>query len=507
MRQHKCLRKVIKGDRCAAQLNRMTEGRIHERATNELHEITSVMHDDPIANLAKYDWLLIVYGNELSEQYGFQPHHKIVRSRLRMLSRLLLQLRQIEPEITDFASLYHPKYCDAVIEAIRVSTGFGSSTRQFKTPWSATKSVTEVKRVGRVLTEEFISKSNKDLKEQTNDFLSLFRSRSAIRVNKLAKTTINSMKRHTDETLPSEDDIRHFKQFLDEKRQQYFETLKKAFTFKDWLNLSEVTMVSLLFFNRRRVGELENATVLEYTTRKKVTSDNKHQSFKALSSDAKERVKRYSRMRVRGKRDSTVPILLTEDMEKCVDLLLHYRDAAGIAKENDLLFARPSINTRIKSFIRGSATVNKLSTLCGAVGAETLRGTKFRKHFATFCATKEINDNTLTDVANFMGHSPFVHTKNYRGNELNREVARMSQLLEEAVGQNGDSGVKIGSSSPVPVNKIASKPKRQIRQTSFTQGKQGTHVKSSSTLLSSNTRNVCKDLSACNYCVIQVCVN
>lgn len=59
-----------------------------------------------------------------------------------------------------------------------------------------------------------------------------------------------------------------------------------------------------------------------------------------------------------------------------------------------------------------------------------------RKHFANFCATKRITDNTLTDVAQFMGHGIDIHKKTYRGNALDRQVARISELLEESSGQS-----------------------------------------------------------------------
>ncbi|XP_037051789.1 uncharacterized protein LOC119085479 [Bradysia coprophila] len=446
--KHVCSRKVIKGDRSSAQLNRLVAGRIHERASASLHDITSVMLDDDIANTAKYDCLLVVYGNELCEQFGYEPHHKIVRDRLRMLSRLLVQLKRIEPDITDFASLYHPKYCDVVLEAIREDSGFRSSDRQFQKPWNATKSVTEVKRVGRVLSEECISKQNKELKEQTNDFLALFQSRAAIRVNKLARTTIITRIRNKEEDLPTDDDIQHFQRFLDKKRKQHFDDLKNEYTFAKWINLSEVTMVSLILFNRRRVGELENALTSEYTKRRRVTNKN-DQLFRALTAEGKERVERYSRMNVRGKLENRAPIMLDPELEECVDIILYYRDKAGVPKENDLLFALPAINNRKKSHLMGSSTVAKLSVQCEADNPKTLRGTKFRKHFATFCATKELNDNILTDVAKYLGHSLLIHKEIYRGNDLNREVARMSALFEEASGHNEMHSENIVNSTQV----------------------------------------------------------
>lgn len=161
-------------------------------------------------------------------------------------------------------------------------------------------------------------------------------------------------------------------------------------------------MATLILFNRRRVGE--NSIVSNYVNSMRTAEDPKDQLFLALTTDGKERVKQYSRMRIRGKKDRTVPVLLNGDAEKCLDRMLSYRDAAGISPTNQRLFA--------------------FSLLCGAEYRERLRGTKFRKHFATFCATKEVNDSTITDVGSFMGHSVLIHKEIYRSNPLDRELLK-----------------------------------------------------------------------------------
>lgn len=189
-RQHVCARQTVKGDRSSIELSRMVEGRIHKNASKTLQAILSVKHDGPITNLVSYDWLLIAYGNELAEQYDFLPHHKIVRSRLTLLGRVLIESKNIKPTITDFASLYNAQHVDSVIEAIRIIGRFDATTRFFATLSPASSAVTLVKAAGKVLKDYCIENNKKDLKEQTEDFVSLFTSRAAIRVNKLV---MNSM--------------------------------------------------------------------------------------------------------------------------------------------------------------------------------------------------------------------------------------------------------------------------------------------------------------------------
>lgn len=447
-RQHKCQRKLVKGERSAIYLSRMVEGRIHVKASAILQKILSRTKEDEISNLIKFDWLLIELGNEMSEAYDYHKHHKLVRSRLRLLGRMLMQLKRIQPEVTDFASLYDPKHCDSVIEAIRAVAEFRTADRLFKYPYNATKTVTEVKRVAKILNDHCIENHNKALKEQVNDFLSLFSSRAVNRINKLAMNTIIKMKRMKNDVLPTDDDIQKFSRFLDEKRKECFESLKVCpmdeSCVDKWIALSEITMVSLILFCRRRVGEMENTDVSDFLQRKR-TENSKDQRFQALSKKGKERVSRYSRMLIRGKLNHTVPILLQTDEEKCLELIMSYRNAAGVASDNNLLFALPSAaDSLTPRYIGGCHIVKKFSELCGAENPETLRGTKFRKHFANFCANERVDDNTITDVAKFMGHSVLIHKNTYRGNELNREIGRMSELLEGAVGSQVTGDVDDG---------------------------------------------------------------
>lgn len=79
-------------------------------------------------------------------------------------------------------------------------------------------------------------------------------------------------------------------------------------------------------------------------------------------------------------------------------------------------------------------TIRKFANDSGAKEPSTLTGTNLRKHFATVCASLELSDSKVSDVADFMGHAEKVHREYYRQNQIDREVVQMSRLLEVAQG-------------------------------------------------------------------------
>ncbi|KAJ6648654.1 hypothetical protein Bhyg_03885, partial [Pseudolycoriella hygida] len=464
-RKHICPKVMVKGDRSSIALSRLVEGRIHKEASEGLQRVMSVMKEDEISDLVKYDWLLILFGNDLVEQYDVLRQHDMIRYLLRLLARLLTHLKQIDPRVTDFASIYNPQLCNSVIDAIRLTANFDSEKRLFKAPTTATTVVTQVKKVGVLLRDECIANRDKQLKEQTEDFVSLFTSRTTIRINKLATSTKAKNKREKVEVLPTDSDIHGLVHFLDKKRKECFDNFIQGFSLQKWIDLTEVTMASILLFNRRRVGDVQNTIITDYVNREKIPETSKDQLYQALTDEGKRRVQKYSRMIICGKFERPVPILLKADMEDCLDLILKQRDKVGIPTENELLFVLPTADPDRARRMKATVILKKFSRLCGAEVPQSLTGTKFRKHFANFLANKDVGDSTLTDVAKFMGHSVLVHKTYYRGNALHRDIAKMSELLEEAAGQHENEENFVDDeelpSSPVVVSK-AKKRKGKI---------------------------------------------
>lgn len=93
--------------------------------------------------------------------------------------------------------------------------------------------------------------------------------------------------------------------------------------------------------------------------------------------------------------------------------------------------------------------MRKFSIECGASMPQTLRGTTLRKHIATYTAMLGIEEQQVTDLANFMGHNKDIHKDIYRVPVPMRDVTDVSQLLQAAIETDEENEVTdvTGSSS------------------------------------------------------------
>lgn len=202
-----------------------------------------------------------------------------------------------------------------------------------------------------------------------------------------------------------------------------------------------MTIASIIVFNRRRVGESQNATEKDFNKRETIDEKTNENLFGALSEEGKKVAKRFCRMKVRGKRGhSNLNVLLRADVVCCIELLLNHRKTAGVSPKNKYLFALPSSpndENRIK-VVNACKVLTSCSVKCGAEDPSTLRGTNLRKHFASKCQAMELKDDMVAEVAKFMGHAELVHRKYYRDNPLDREVVKIAMLLEAAQGIKKD---------------------------------------------------------------------
>lgn len=121
-------------------------------------------------------------------------------------------------------------------------------------------------------------------------------------------------------------------------------------------------------------------------------------------------------MIVRGKLDRDVPVLLKHSHDKCIEILIRHRAEAGISDSNDFLFSLPTQSQRIKT-VNVWTVMRSFSVACGAENPSSLRGTNLRKHMASYCAMKNLSDNDLTNLADFMGHDEKIHRVIYRRNK------------------------------------------------------------------------------------------
>ncbi|XP_037049773.1 uncharacterized protein LOC119084041 [Bradysia coprophila] len=442
LRNHftRCTNGKMKGTRNIKILARAVEGRLSNEASEQLKEVIPVMKEDEIVRLIRYDWLLIAYGNILCMKYSFHFQQNMIRAKLRLAGRVLHAFKKINPEVTNFASIFYPKHYKTLIEAINAVGKFNPATNEFGAPATSASAITSVKQIGSVLKCEYIQREKSEHVKRTDDFLFLMESQYTSIINKRVKESQLVKKRMKDHKIPSNEDVRLFSLYVNREREKYLKELSANYSLKNWVKLSELTIASIIVFNRRRTGESQNIHVCDFNHCESVNETSNEALFTSLSEKAKEVVRLFSRMKVRGKKGViNVSVLLQADVTSCIKLLLSHRLEAGIPSHNPYLFALPSPpgEKRIR-VINSCKVLATLSTLCGAKDPSTLRGTNLRKHFATACMAKELNDDMVGEVAKFMGHRESVHRENYRHNTVDREIVKIVELLLAAQGNVQD---------------------------------------------------------------------
>lgn len=341
-------------------------------------------------------------------------------------------------DIIDFESIYHPKFYDNVIKTVNKVAGLDEEVGIYSKPTTAAMLGTLLKKVAHVLIAECIKCQDDDKKVLVKDFLELLTEDYGISVNKTVIETRLQHERQKSDDLPSMDDIAKLYIYLKCKRQKAFDDLTNEYKYENWLILAECTLTSVQLFNRKRAGEIERILIADFEQYKGIDPDATD-LFNKISLKAQESAKKYVRFVIRGKLGRTVPVILNYSLLECIKLILQFRRNAKVPAENPFVFGLPSYNRKRFKYLRACVLMRKFSEDCNAKVAHLLRGTKLRKHIATFCASMELADTEISDLANFMGHAEKIHREVYRQPIISRDILNITQHLEAAHGCDSES--------------------------------------------------------------------
>ncbi|XP_024893456.1 uncharacterized protein LOC112468487 [Temnothorax curvispinosus] len=149
--------------------------------------------------------------------------------------------------------------------------------------------------------------------------------------------------------------------------------------------------------------------------------------YTSLSEQNRKIAQNYSRFCIRGKLSRTVPVLLTNKLLKCINLILQLREKAEVPKKNPYVFGLPGYIKNRYRHLRACLLMHAQE--CNANESSSLRGTILQKHVATHCI--QLN---LTDLATFMGHAEKIHREHYRQPLASRDILKILQYLEAVQG-------------------------------------------------------------------------
>lgn len=119
--------------------------------------------------------------------------------------------------------------------------------------------------------------------------------------------------------VPTTADVHLFYIYIDTQRKLFFSELSKGFSLPVWRKLIELTMASIIVFNKRRVGDIQNMMVKHFEQRTSL-AEAKKDLYQRLSDNDKKIADRFKHVVIRGKKRRQVPLLLKPEMEHCLDL-------------------------------------------------------------------------------------------------------------------------------------------------------------------------------------------
>lgn len=122
-------------------------------------------------------------------------------------------------------------------------------------------------------------------------------------------------------------DIFALNMYVKSNMSKSLEKLKTSYNEEDFVMLTKSCMVFLLIFNRKRVGEVTNLTVSDYNRKAKMRKDS--DIYLGLTEGEKMIAADYFHLVIRGKLARPVPILISNELAECIDLLLQHRTRTG----------------------------------------------------------------------------------------------------------------------------------------------------------------------------------
>ncbi|XP_074112130.1 uncharacterized protein LOC141535868 [Cotesia typhae] len=419
---------------------RAVTGYIHTDACELLREkIFPVLTDDDVVKCIKFDDLIIKFGNDLCHNYSLEHQHDMIRAKLRLLGKFKLKMIDIEKNPSlQLQDMFVPGLYNRCIEALRHIASWDIYQGYFKHPVTAQYLSALIKSTCNIARSEFIKTENEEKEKKAERFLHLWTTEVPKLINKKADEDLANMKRKKKVILPTKTDIKLLYDYVKSECENCLKILDEKFNFNAWQLLTQSFLIFIQIFNRRRAGEIERLTIVNYSNKKRLNDDIDADLLSKFPEQTRECSKQFVRLTLRGKRSRTVSVLLSPFMMLCIETILKFRKNAGVKSNNEYIFSVPGENRLAKKYIRACPLMKRFADDCGAAVPKSLRETQLRKHIATHTALMNLQDCQVDQLANFMGHSSDIHRNIYRVPVPVTEITEVSKLLQAAIGPEDD---------------------------------------------------------------------
>ncbi|XP_044752192.1 uncharacterized protein LOC123312064 [Coccinella septempunctata] len=384
------------------------------------------MREDAVVEVIRYDEAVIQYGNHLCRKYTSEHHAAQVRAQLRAFGKLILTAKEIDSSVSNMYDLLDARNVPLIIEAINKIAGLDSKTGLYRAPATDTSLGTELKRICKLLQMEFIKTNDRENLKRMKNLMTVFEVEFNVTINKKGVESQKIIKRRKKTILPKTEVIGQFRNFLESKIGFYIGQLEREYSKADWIKLAEYTLVHLAVFNRKRPGETQRILIEDYK-HYEVLEENEMENEDLIS---KEQSKKWARIKFTGKLGNDNALLVHRDLGfKAINLILKYREEAGVDKSNRYIFGEPSQYHAQKTF-QACSLIRKLSEESGIPNSELMRTRLLRQHLATETASHNIDSKLENRLSDFMAHNRKIHDVHYVLTKKKDDIMKVSTLLE-----------------------------------------------------------------------------
>ncbi|KAK9873501.1 hypothetical protein WA026_022913 [Henosepilachna vigintioctopunctata] len=410
--------------------------------------IFPTIRDTKILKIAAQDETIILYANQLIDGYyreGTQEesnqHFNFIASKIRLLAKLLIAIREIDPNVKTLREVCSPQNYYSVVKAIKIMGDYRDGF--FRAPTTASSCCTLLAHVGSCLHfEALFQKKNQDDEKCVNNFLLLMQHRQNIDITKLANDTWAASQRSRNLILPTTGEIKEFMTELMNELESVFVLLGEAFHPKTYHKMSQLCLVYIMAFNRKRPGDCEKSRIVRKWSNMATVTD---EHVEKLNENEKQYALDFGRFVTQGKLNKKCSIIVHKKIIIMVDSLLSLREdpevanILNIAISNPYLFAAPI--GRKYPFYKAKQC---LRIFCRSQNFEfsKFKANMLRKHLATSTSTMPYERQRI--VSDFMGHSMEIHNNIYKQRQVQVDCMNIGEILFAS----GDLHVKQSDSTP-----------------------------------------------------------
>jgi len=255
-------------------------------------------------------------------------------------------------------------------------------------------------------------------------FIHIFDTEWQARVSSVALKTMTDDKRKKEDVLPLTSDLLKIKNHLDKSIPELCTALRDECSSQNYNSLVDHLLTSIILFNKRRSGEASKM-LLESYQHAPLSKSGLDDIQTTLTDMEQQLCSRLKLVNIPGKRNRTVPVLLTANAVAGIECLIEKRNEVGIDERNPFLFARCSGLNSVDGYVCLRRVVNSLKL----DRPDLVTSTYLRKYIATVSQLLDMKNSEFDLLCRHMGHTATVHRDFYRLPSQTLELAKMSKLL------------------------------------------------------------------------------